>query len=211
MLSKRPASRSKSKTIITTTLTLRVVFRLRHHADGATRYLYHGNDGTTFARNDTAQSTIRKSDVREHVIQVILEVARRFPIIRFDAAMVLAKRHVPAFVVSPSGCRGINSVSSGICIVGRGVRCARAAMNSGGRLWTELRSRYRELFFWLRPFGCLRRILRSHTWYAPGLQQRIHEHAARRRERKISLVSKEDCRIRSRHLETVCQLYEQSG
>jgi hypothetical protein len=71
-----------------------VVFRLRHHADGVTRYLYHGNDGTTFAWNDTAQLDYSKSEVREHVIQVILDVARRFPIIRFDAAMVLAKRHV---------------------------------------------------------------------------------------------------------------------
>lgn len=71
-----------------------VVFRLRHHADGRTRYLYHGNDGTTFAWNDTAQLDYLNRDVREHVIQVILEVARRFPIIRFDAAMVLAKRHV---------------------------------------------------------------------------------------------------------------------
>ena len=26
-----------------------VVFRLRHHSNGATRYVYHGNDGTTFA------------------------------------------------------------------------------------------------------------------------------------------------------------------
>ena len=32
--------------------------------------------------------------MREQVIQVILHVARLFPIIRFDAAMVLAKRHV---------------------------------------------------------------------------------------------------------------------
>lgn len=71
-----------------------VVFRLRHHVDGTTRYIYHGNDGTTFAWNDTAQLDYLKSEVREHVIQVILEVARRFPIIRFDAAMVLAKRHV---------------------------------------------------------------------------------------------------------------------
>ncbi len=71
-----------------------VVFRLRHHVDGTTRYIYHGNDGTTFAWNDTAQLDYLKSEVREHVIQVILEVARRFPIIRFDAAMVLVKRHV---------------------------------------------------------------------------------------------------------------------
>ena len=71
-----------------------VVFRLRHYRDGATRYVYHGNDGTTFAWNDTAQLDYSKHYVREHVIQVILNVARRFPIIRFDAAMVLAKRHV---------------------------------------------------------------------------------------------------------------------
>ena len=71
-----------------------VVFRLRHHRDGSTRFMYHGNDGTTFAWNDTAQLDYSKEAVREHVIQVILDVARRFPIIRFDAAMVLAKRHV---------------------------------------------------------------------------------------------------------------------
>ena len=71
-----------------------VVFRLRTHRDGSTRYVYHGNDGTTFAWNDTAQLDYSKAEVREHVIQVILAVARRFPIIRFDAAMVLAKRHV---------------------------------------------------------------------------------------------------------------------
>ncbi len=71
-----------------------VAFRLRHHGSGETRYIYHGNDGTTFAWNDTAQLDYSKAYVREHVIQTILHVARLFPIIRFDAAMVLAKRHV---------------------------------------------------------------------------------------------------------------------
>jgi hypothetical protein len=71
-----------------------VAFRLRHHGDGTTRYVYHGNDGTSFAWNDTAQLDYSKHEVREHVIQTILHVARQFPIIRFDAAMVLAKRHV---------------------------------------------------------------------------------------------------------------------
>jgi glycosidase len=71
-----------------------VVFRLRHYREGTTRYVYHGNDGTTFAWNDTAQLDYSKAYVREHVIQAILHVARLFPIIRFDAAMVLAKRHV---------------------------------------------------------------------------------------------------------------------
>jgi len=71
-----------------------VVFRLRHHREGTTRFVYHGNDGTTFAWNDTAQLDYSKALVREQVIQTILHVARLFPIIRFDAAMVLARRHV---------------------------------------------------------------------------------------------------------------------
>ncbi len=71
-----------------------VAFRLRNHRDGSTRYIYHGNDGTSFAWNDTAQLDYSKAYVREQVIQTILQVARLFPIIRFDAAMVLARRHI---------------------------------------------------------------------------------------------------------------------
>ena len=71
-----------------------VVFRLRQRGSGETRFVYHGNDGTTFAWNDTAQLDYSKAYVREQVIQTILHVARLFPIIRFDAAMTLAKRHV---------------------------------------------------------------------------------------------------------------------
>ena len=36
----------------------------------------------------------RRPTVREAVIQTILDVARQFPVIRFDAAMVLAKKHI---------------------------------------------------------------------------------------------------------------------
>jgi hypothetical protein len=43
--------------------------------------------------NDTAQLNYLNPEVREAVIQTILHVARQFPIIRFDAAMTLAKRH----------------------------------------------------------------------------------------------------------------------
>jgi pimeloyl-ACP methyl ester carboxylesterase/glycosidase len=71
-----------------------VVFERRDTASGERRYIYHGNDGTSFPWNDTAQLDFLKAEVREIVIQTILDVARRFPIIRFDAAMVLAKRHV---------------------------------------------------------------------------------------------------------------------
>ncbi|MCU1323357.1 MAG: alpha amylase catalytic region [Acidobacteriaceae bacterium] len=71
-----------------------VAFRLHTYRDNKTQFMYHGNDGTTFAWNDTAQLDYSKANVREHIIQTILHVARLFPIIRFDAAMVLAKRHV---------------------------------------------------------------------------------------------------------------------
>ena len=43
--------------------------------------------------NDTAQLNYLIPEVREAVIQTILHVARNFPIIRFDAAMTLAKKH----------------------------------------------------------------------------------------------------------------------
>jgi glycosidase len=70
-----------------------VVFRRRDNYTGDTRYVYHGNDGTSFPWNDTAQLDYMNPAVREHVIQTILHVARLFPVIRFDAAMTLAKRH----------------------------------------------------------------------------------------------------------------------
>ena len=57
------------------------------------RYIYHGNDGTHMPWNDTAQLNFIKAEVREAVIQTIFHVARKFPIIRFDAAMTLTKRH----------------------------------------------------------------------------------------------------------------------
>jgi hypothetical protein len=43
--------------------------------------------------NDTAQLNYLNPEVRQAVIETILSVARKFPIIRFDAAMTLAKRH----------------------------------------------------------------------------------------------------------------------
>jgi glycosidase len=70
-----------------------VVFKRVDHWTGAERFIYHGNDGTSMPWNDTAQLDYRRADVREAVIQTILHVARRSPIIRFDAAMTLAKQH----------------------------------------------------------------------------------------------------------------------
>ncbi len=70
-----------------------VVFRREDRRTGSVRYVYHGNDGTVMPWNDTAQLDYLNPETREAVIRAILDVARRFPIIRFDAAMTLAKRH----------------------------------------------------------------------------------------------------------------------
>ncbi len=70
-----------------------VVFKREDHQTWRTTYVYHGNDGTSMPWNDTAQLNYLNPEVREQVIQTILDVARRFPIIRFDAAMTLAKKH----------------------------------------------------------------------------------------------------------------------
>jgi len=70
-----------------------VVFKYHDRGKHQDHYIYHGNDGTTMPWNDTAQLNYLDPNVREAVIQTILDVARRFPVIRFDAAMTLAKRH----------------------------------------------------------------------------------------------------------------------
>jgi glycosidase len=70
-----------------------VVFMRVNKQNGETRFIYHGNDGTSMPWNDTAQLDYLNAEVREAVIQTILYVARKFSIIRFDAAMTLAKKH----------------------------------------------------------------------------------------------------------------------
>jgi glycosidase len=70
-----------------------VVFQRIDKRTNEIRYIYHGNDGTAMPWNDTAQLDMLKKEVREAVIQKIFDVARKFSIIRFDAAMTLAKKH----------------------------------------------------------------------------------------------------------------------
>ncbi len=43
--------------------------------------------------NDTAQLNVLNPEVKESLIQTIIHVAHKTPIIRFDAAMTLAKKH----------------------------------------------------------------------------------------------------------------------
>jgi len=69
-----------------------VVFRRVDRASGKTLYVYHGNDGTGLPWSDTAQIDFLKPEARAAVRERILHVARNFPIVRFDAAMVLARK-----------------------------------------------------------------------------------------------------------------------
>ena len=70
-----------------------VVFKLTENDTGRVRYIYHGNDGTSTPWNDTAQLNYLLPEVREELTRAIMRVAHNFPIIRFDAAMTLTKRH----------------------------------------------------------------------------------------------------------------------
>ncbi|MCW8803387.1 MAG: alpha-amylase family glycosyl hydrolase, partial [Ignavibacteriaceae bacterium] len=70
-----------------------VVFQRKDKYTGSIKYIYHGNDGTNMPWNDTAQLNLLNPEVRESLIQTIMHVARKTPIIRFDAAMTLAKKH----------------------------------------------------------------------------------------------------------------------
>ena len=70
-----------------------VVFKRVDRWTGDERYVYHGNDGTSFpverhrpARLPEAPRSARRSS------RPSSHVARQFPVIRFDAAMTLAKR-----------------------------------------------------------------------------------------------------------------------
>ncbi len=90
-----------------------VVFQRTDRAGGEVRYIYHGNDGTSMPWNDTAQLDFLLPEVREAVIRTILHVARAFPVIRFDAAMVLAKRHFQRLWYPPPGQGGAIPSRSG--------------------------------------------------------------------------------------------------
>ncbi|NJD90860.1 MAG: alpha-amylase [Geobacter sp.] len=86
-----------------------VVFKHFDHRNGRTRFIYHGNDGTSTPWNDTAQLDYLNREVREAVINTILHVARMFPIIRFDAAMTLAKKHYQRLWFPQPGHHGVPS------------------------------------------------------------------------------------------------------
>jgi hypothetical protein len=114
-----------------------VVFKRTDMQTGEARYIYHGNDGTSMPWNDTAQLDYLNPVVREAVIQTILHVARQFPIIRFDAAMTLARRHIQRLWFPEPG--------------------------QGGGSWIGSRPRRRTRCCWQKRSGCWR-VTSSGRW-----------------------------------------------
>ncbi len=83
------------------------------HRTGHRRYIYHGNDGTQMPWNDTAQLNFLMPEVRRAMSDLIVEVAKRFRLIRFDAAMTLARKHFRRlWFPPPGGSAGVPSRSA---------------------------------------------------------------------------------------------------
>jgi len=116
-----------------------VVFKRLDRLTGEVRYIYHGNDGTNMPWNDTAQLDYLKKEVRDAVIGTILRVARNFPVIRFDAAMVLTKKHFQRLWYPPPGAGG--DIPSR---AGRGVSPARFERLFPLEFWREVVDRVAE-------------------------------------------------------------------
>ncbi len=90
-----------------------VVCELVDHRSGRHRYLYHGNDGTHMPWNDTAQLNFLLPEVRRAMSDLIVHIAQRFSLIRFDAAMTLARKHFRRlWFPPPGGSAGVPSRSS---------------------------------------------------------------------------------------------------
>jgi ADP-glucose type glycogen/starch synthase len=90
-----------------------VVFEHVDHHSGRRRYLYHGNDGTHMPWNDTAQLNFLLPEVRRAMSDLIVATARRFRLIRFDAAMTLARKHFRRlWFPPPGGSAGVPSRSA---------------------------------------------------------------------------------------------------
>ncbi len=107
--------------------------------------------------------------MREAVIQTILAVARRFPIIRFDAAMTLAKRHIQRLWYPEPGTAGAIPSRAEYSMTKAEFDRADAGRSSGARSLTGSRRRRPDTLllaeaFWLME-GYFVRTLGMHRVY----------------------------------------------
>ena len=161
-----------------------VVFRHQDRSSGRTRYIYHGNDGTSTPWNDTAQLNYLIPEVRETVIQTILHVARLVPDHPIRRRHDPGEEALPAALVPPAGTwqRGV--------VAGRarhepgGFRRGfpGGVLASGGGSGCRRGSRYAASGRGVLADGGL---FCPDPRNAPGLQQRLHEHAENGGERQV--------------------------
>ena len=187
-----------------------VVFKRVDHATGDTRLIYHGNDGTHMPWNDTAQLDFLNPETREAVIQTILHVARMFPIIRFDAAMTLAKKHFQRLWFPEPG-RGGDIPSR----AGNGMSRHDFDKAMPVEFWREVVDRVaREApgtlllaeAFWMLE-GFFVRTLGMHR----VVQQRLHAHAEGGGQCRLPPDHPQHPRVRPRGAQAVRELHEQPG
>lgn len=113
-----------------------VVFQRRDLERGDVTYLYHGNDGTALPWNDTAQIDYLNEEARSAVTDTIVKVARALPIVRFDAAMTLTRRHIRRLWHPAPGSGGAIPSRTG-----RGVDAASFDRHLPGEFWSEVTAR----------------------------------------------------------------------
>ena len=146
------------------------------HQSGNVAYIYHGNDGTQMPWNDTAQLDYLNPEVREAVIQKILDVARRFSIIRFDAAMTLAKKHIQRLWYPAPGLGAIPSRSL------LHFPMKTSSCNSRGILARSLTYQHGTPDTLLLASVLVDEGILCGPWYASSLQLCIYEHTEERRQ-----------------------------
>ncbi len=69
------------------------VFRYQSKKNEQPFYIFHGNDGTSMPWNDTAQLNYLNPETRKAMRALIINVAKKFKVVRMDAAMTLIRTH----------------------------------------------------------------------------------------------------------------------
>ncbi|HEY5982720.1 MAG TPA: alpha-amylase family glycosyl hydrolase [Anaerolineales bacterium] len=180
-----------------------VVFKRVDAQTRAVQYIYHGNDGTSFAWNDTAQLDYSRPDVRAAVMQTILHVAHMFPIIRFDAAMTLAREHIQRlWFPLPGRLDGIPSRAK------HGMTAAVFDAAVPGEFWREVVDRVAAEApdtlllaeaFWMME-GYFVRTLGMHRVYNSAFMHMLRDEENRKYRQLIKNTLKFDSEILKRHV-----------
>ena len=141
-------------------------------------------------------------------IRTILHVARLFPIIRFDAAMTLTRKHFQRLWFPEPGRGGDipSRAGNGLSRADFDRAHARGVLARGRRPGGRRGARHAAAG---RGVLAARGLLRAHPGHAPGLQQRVHEHAEDRGQRGLPAHAPQHARVRPRRARAVRQLHEQ--